>query len=423
MAKLRPSLSGSNSSTVKSHNLRTILYMLLRHDYISRARMAEMTGLSTTTITNLITELLDQGIVAEEGNEANHRRGAGRPRTALRLVSEARYAMGVHIGVGKVQVAVTDLRANIISHQALTFPVDETGQRVLSKTADLIRQTVNESQIRPKHILGVGVGASGLVNPDTGVNLIAPNLGWYNLSLRDWFADQLGYPVYVDNNVRAMALGEVMFGAARNVRVAAFVYARIGVGAGFVVDGQLYRGSGAGAGEIGHTTLVPDGGQPCRCGNTGCLETLVSEPAIMNRAYHLAEQDEAGLLAGYLRQEKSPTVEQVFAAARAGDRPTQQMLAEIANYMGIALANLVNILNPELILLGGVFAQGQDVLLPLVEETVRRRAFANLGERVRLRPASLGRRAGVVGGAALALTHFFYQQAAPLTYPSFEVVI
>ncbi len=405
-------LVGSNISTIKSHNLRAILLALLRHEYISRTRLAKLTGLSTTTITNLISQLLEQGIVIEEGTEMlQPRRGAGRPRMALRLVPEAQYAVGIHIGVGNIRVAVTDLRAHILSYLSLDHPLDKPAEAVLAETAELVNQAITQSGVNPQNVIGIGVGASGLVNPDTGINIIAPNLGWRNAPLREWLAKPLGLPVCVENNVRAMALGEALFGAAQNVRVLAFVYARIGVGAGLVVDGQLYRGSGAGAGEIGHTMIIPDGGELCRCGNTGCLETLVSEPVIVGLAKELAGQNGCGILATHLQQVEELTIEQVFTAARAGDTPTQIMLTQRARYMGIALANLVNILNPELILLGGIFTQEHNLLLPTIEATMRQHAFANLGQRVRLQPTGFGRNAGVIGGAALALTTFFYQQA------------
>jgi predicted NBD/HSP70 family sugar kinase/biotin operon repressor len=403
-------LVGSNSSTVKSHNLRAILLALLRQEHVSRVQLAELTGLSTTTITNLVTELLEQGIVVEEGTETLERRpGAGRPRMALRLVPEARYAIGVHIGVGSVRVAITDLRATILHSRFLDHPLDRSAETVLAETAQLIRCVAGESKISLQDVIGIGIGASGLVNPAIGVNLIAPNLGWRDVMIGDRLSEDLGLPVRVDNNVRAMALGEALFGPAQNVRVLAFVYARIGVGAGLVVDGQLQWGSGAGAGEIGHTTIVPDGGALCRCGNTGCLETLVSEPAIMALARAMIERDGQSRLAACVREANEVTIEQVFAAGRAGDVATQTMLAERARYMGIALANLVNILNPDLILLGGIFAQGQDLLLPTVEATVRQRAFANLGERVKLQPTTFGHNAGMTGAAALALAAFFYQ--------------
>jgi predicted NBD/HSP70 family sugar kinase len=372
-----------------------------------------LTGLSTTTITNLISELLEQGVATEEGVEKPRgRRGAGRPRTALRLVPEALHAVGVHFGVGSVRVGVADLRANLLAYRSLAHPLEKPPEQVLSETTELVTEALAQSGVNPQQVVGIGVGASGLVDPETGINLVAPNLGWREVPIRDWFAGCLPYPVCVNNNVRAMALGEALFGAGRDVRVLAFVYARVGVGAGLVVDDQLYHGSAAGAGEIGHTTILCNSAEPCRCGNTGCLETLISEPVIVRLAGDLARQDEGGILATHLQQAEGTAIERVFAAARAGDTATRTMLQERACYLGIALANLVNILNPDLIVLGGICAQGKDLLLPAIESTMRERAFANLGKRVRLQTTSFGWRAGVVGAAALALDAFFYQQPA-----------
>jgi predicted NBD/HSP70 family sugar kinase len=216
-----------------------------------------------------------------------------------------------------------------------------------------------------------------------------------------------------------------MFGAGRGVNTLAFVYGRVGVGAGFVVGGQVYRGSKAGAGEIGHTTAIQAGGAPCRCGNTGCLETLVSEPEIVRQAQVLAARAPGSILTARLNAPQvadqpaanmdgnpdSP-IERVFAAARDGDREALALLGERAGYMGTALANLVNLINPDMIILGGLFAAGQDLLLPHIEETMRRRSFAGLGEAVALRVTTFGRQVGVIGAAALALDAFFYRQDA-----------
>jgi predicted NBD/HSP70 family sugar kinase len=274
--------------------------------------------------------------------------------------------------------------------------------------------------------VGVGVGASGLVDPETGVNVVAPNLGWHDVPIRDILAHRLNVPIFVDNNVRAMALAEAMFGAGRGVNTLAFVYGRVGVGAGFVVGGQGYRGSRAGAGEIGHTTVIQAGGAPCRCGNTGCLETLVSEPELVRQAQVLAARAPNSILAARLNaapgavsgadgNSDSP-LERLFAAARDGDREALALLEERASYMGTALANLVNLINPDMIILGGLFAAGQDLLLPRIEETMRRRSFAGLGEAVALRVSTFGQEVGVIGAAALALDAFFYRQnALPVT--------
>jgi len=408
---IRQTFLGSNSSALKSHNMRAVLLMLLKHKHVSRVRLAQLTGLSTTTITNLVTDLLNQGVVTEQGVEKPEQRRVGRPRMALRLAPGARHAVGVHIGVSKVRVAVTDLHARCLNFLSLTRIGEKSSSQVLNETAALIKKAIAQSGVQAKHVLGVGVGASGLVNPYTGVNVFAPNLKWRDVPIRERLAGSLGLPVCVDNNVRAMALGEALFGVGQDVRALAFVYARNGVGAGFALDGQLYRGSAAGAGEIGHMTLIPEGGEPCRCGNTGCLETLVSEPTIVRLAEELAQQNQGGILATQLEQGQGTSIERIFEAARAGDTPTRDMLDARACYMGIAMANLVNILNPELIVLGGFFAQGQDLLLPVVKTTMRQRAFARLGENVRLQATSFGQQAGVVGAAALALSNFFYEQS------------
>jgi glucokinase len=320
----------------------------------------------------------------------------------------------VHIGVGEVHVALTDLFARPIHTHTFQHATDAPAGDVLAAIEDTTHHVIGASGVDPDAIVGLGVGASGLVNCHTGVNVLAPNLGWHDVPIRDQLTSRLGLPVFVDNNVRAMALAEALFGAAQDVGVLAFVYARVGVGAGFVVGGQLFRGR-AGAGEIGHVTILADNGIQCRCGNTGCLETLVSEPAIVRLAQAIAAQAPDGVLAQHLDRAGQSPIHAIFDAARSGDPATCDLLNQRARYMGIALANLVNTLSPELIILGGIFDTGQDVLLPVVESTLRDCAFANLGEDVRLQTPTFGPESGVIGAAALALDAFFYEQSEVLT--------
>ena len=402
-------LLGTSGSNIKSHNMRVILLALLRYKTVSRVRLSRLTGLSTTTITNLVTELMARGLITERG--IRHQGSVGRPRTALALVPDARYAVGVHIGVGSVRVTLADLFARPLDILRLEHPVDCSSQEVLTETVRLIHEIIDANSIPPSDVVGVGIGASGLVDIKTGVNVLAPNLGWRNIPLRAWFGERLDFPIHVDNNVRAMALAEAMFGSEPHGHVLAFVYARIGVGAGFVLGNQLYSGSGAGAGEIGHMTILVEGEREieCRCGNYGCLETLFSEPVIVRAAQALAKKAPEGILAQSLAAGDGSILDRVFAAAEQGDAATQALLAERASYMGIALANLVNILNPDRIVLGGMFVQGRPWLLPATEATMRRRAFANLGKRVQIETTSFGRDVGAIGAASLALNQFFYQ--------------
>ena len=404
---------GSNINLVKAHNLRAILLSLLYEGSVSRVELAEKTSLSTTTVTNLVYELIEQNIVIEEGlEETTGRRRVGRPRTALHLVADARYAVGVHIGIGLFRVTVTDLFAEMLGSNIVPFELSTPPRQVFNQIAEWIQKTIDDHKIDRQRILGVGIGASGLVNYRTGVNILAPSLKWRDVPVREILAEKLSFPIIVDNNVRAMALAEAFFGAGRGVNSLAFVYGRVGVGAGFVVGGQIFRGSSAGAGEIGHTIVIPEGGQLCRCGKRGCLETLVSETSLINQAHEIAERQPDGLLAQHLKVDDGSLMsERIFAAARAGDQNTRQMIEQRACYLGMALANLVNVINPELILLGGMFAEGDDLFLPVAETTMRELSFAGLGEKVRVQPTSFGWRAGVIGAAALALSTFFYQHS------------
>ncbi|MCU0507934.1 MAG: ROK family transcriptional regulator [Anaerolineae bacterium] len=404
---------GRSITGVKEHNLQAILFALLRYGPISRVDMAQLTGLSATTITNLVTDLLEQGIVEEAGKidderAGDRRRGAGRPRTLVRLIPDARCAAGVHIGVDTVRVGVTDLFGELQAYRMAQQPEDASPECLLALAAELIEDALAESGKCRDCLVGIGVGASGLTDPRTGVNVLAPSLGWRDAPVRDILERLTGRPVTVDNNVRAMALAESMFGGGRDVNTLAFIYSRVGVGAGFVVGGQLYRGTQYGAGEIGHTTVVPVAGKPCRCGNSGCLETLVSEGEIVRQATLLAECRPGSILSRALARETS--IDAVFEAARSGDPDALGVLDDCAFHLGTTLANLTNLMNPDKIILGGVFAAGADLMLPRVEETMRRRAFAGLGERVTLAVTTFGRKVGAIGAAALALDAFFYNR-------------
>ncbi len=308
-----PALTGRSIGNLKTHNVRAVLLTLLHGEAVSRVRMAQLTGLSTTTITNLIAELLEQGIVAETGKEGaatgrngDGRAAAGRPPTLVSIQPNARYAVGIHFGVDAVRVGVCNLFGVLRNYAVLPHPAGIQPDALLAEAGRLAKKVIAEAGVEEVRLVGVGVGASGLVDPEAGVNVLAPNLGWRNVPLRAMLAGHLGLSVFVDNNVRAMALAEAMFGAGRGVNSLAFVYSRVGVGAGFVVGGEVYRGSRAGAGEIGHTTVVPSGGAPCRCGNAGCLETLVSEPEIVRQAQVLAARAPDSILAAKLAANHRP---------------------------------------------------------------------------------------------------------------------
>jgi glucokinase-like ROK family protein len=399
---------GSNQITAKSHNIRSILKALLYHQQISRVELAELTGLTTATISNLVNELLSQGLVRENGIEQVISPRVGRPRMTVELIPDARFAIGVHIGIGEFQVVITDLLAKIVSSATQKFDVCASAEIVIQEIVSQIDHLIIQSGISKNLIVGIGVGASGLVNVETGVNINAPNLCWQNIPIREWIHQRIGLPVVVDNNVRLMCLAEAMFGERKTANVMAFVYARVGVGAGLFVNGKLFRGMAAGAGEIGHSIMIPDGGEKCSCGNYGCLETLVSQKAILRSARHLAEANPTGILAQKFSDCQNNEMDYLFSAAQDGDEEVLKMLAEKARYFGIALANLINILNPNLIVLGGILEQGEEFFLPVIKKVVKEYAFSHHGDQVEICVSGFGQKTGVIGASALALSTYFY---------------
>ena len=403
---------GSNINLVKAHNMQALLLTLLYEDNLSRVQLAKRLGLSNTTITNLVSELIGLGLVTDSDCHEISKKGVrpvGRPRTGVCLQPNAHYVIGIHIGVGIFRLAITNLRDEIIIDQVQPFNVEIPALQILDLMVKSVKDLIAKSQIQAQNILGIGVGASGLIDFQTGVNVFVPNLNWRDVPIKAYLEEQLDFKVVVDNNVRTMALAESYFGAGRSVDSLVFVYGRIGVGAGFIYKGQIFRGSAMGAGEIGHTNFLLEDGKPCRCGKNGCLETLVSESVILKETEMILSSEPEGILAQMVKAAPdSDRMELIFKAARQGDATIHKMLEDRAYYLGIALANMVNLYNPELIILGGIFSEGEDIFITPLRRTIEKMAFANLGTRVRIQATSFGWKAGVCGAAALALTHYFY---------------
>jgi N-acetylglucosamine repressor len=393
----RGPISGSNSIRIKAHNQQAILLSLLQHGALSRSGLARRTGLSATTISNQTSTLLAQGYLREEDAPVPAgKRSVGRPQTGLQIAPGAAAVLGIHIGIGTIRAARHDLFGRVQEERVAEFDLQEAATAVLARAADLAAALPAPESIP---LLGVGVGIPGLVDPAAGRSLQAIGLGWRDVAVSERIAARLGLPVQVENNVRAMGLGSAMFGAGRGSDLQVFVYGRVGVGAGIVRNGQIFRGSGGGAGEIGHMIVAAEDGPLCRCGRRGCLETQVSAPALLDAAAEIGFQTEVSGRAA---------IAALLLAAGEGDESLQALLQERARLLGVTLANLVNFLNPKCIVLGGLFAQGEQFFLPMVRQTVRELAFARLGRSVKIETTHFGAQAGVVGAAALALAAEFY---------------
>jgi predicted NBD/HSP70 family sugar kinase len=378
-----------------------ILEAVQRAGAISRSRLVTRTGLTPATITNAVRELIELRLVHPTGRLAPRRQAtAGAPSVLLGLDPSWHRVLSVHQGVTQIRLGVHDLGGAVLAARELPAVPGEEPAAAVRRISAGLRDLVRRQGLAPDQIRGVGVGAVGLVDPVSGVVRAAPNLGWSDVALGQMLASGLGWPVTVRNNVHGMAAGELRFGRLPEAD-AVYVYVGTGIGSGIVAEGRVREGAHGAAGEIGHLT-VPGGG-PCTCGKVGCLETIAAEPAIVRRA---------GLAAAPGGHKQA--VARLVELALAGDGSALALLAEVAQGLGRALAQVVEILDPRAVIVNGVIAEaGQAVLEPLAV-ALHESAFAVRGRLVPVRAASFGRRAGLIGAATLALNEFVYNPEADL---------
>jgi glucokinase-like ROK family protein len=385
---------------IRQINLSAILYHLRENAPSSRATLAEITGLNKTTVSSLVGELIEDQFVHEVGLESG---AVGRRAMLLKLNPAAGCIVSGEIGVDFISVIAANFAAEVIwRHQTRINPA--MGQdAIVTKTVALLKQAVEQGSSSCRTLLGVAVGVPGLVDQETGMLSFAPNLGWKDVPVRSVLQQSFDAPVFVDNEANLAALGEHYFGAAQGYDEVLYISAGVGLGGGVVHDGQLCRGATGVAGELGHMTMDPNGKQ-CNCGNRGCWETLVSQQVLFRRIRQAIEAGQASQLSEAVNGDYSRlTVPLVADAARANDAVALSALARIGHDLGIGMASLVNALNPELVVFGGILSLAWEFLLPTVMEEMQNRALHWNREAAQVVLARHRFDACVMGGVALVL--------------------
>jgi glucokinase-like ROK family protein len=400
----------------RSGNRAGVLEVIRRNQGISRAELTAHTGLTHAAISNIVGELLDQGLIVEDGQASAE---LGRPRIRLKI-NAARYAViGVDLARSQIRAIVSDLQGNILHAVSASSTYDHPLEITLTTLTDLLDQLLAECAGVAPRIVGIGVGAPGPLSAAQGLIISPPNFGgWRNVPLKHLLESRFGLPVYIDNDANACALAEGWFGAGRAFEDFIYFAVGTGVGAGIMIGGALHRGVHGIAGEVGHTTVEATGRQ-CVCGNHGCLELYTSATALVDAACAAIKAGEPSLLAdlcaapagaagGPERLLAGPTVEQIAAAARAGDPLSRRLLDREIEYLGAAIVSLVNLLDPQAVFLGREVPQAAgDILLEPLANLVAQRAFSVAAERVQIRLATLGRDAPAIGAACLVLQELF----------------
>lgn len=389
---------------MKQLNVSAVLKVIKDNGSLSRAEIAKLTGLTPASVTN-ITKLLieDDFLIESKIGESS----GGRPPIILELNPNARYVVGVGIGVGVVDVVITNLSANIIIKRSMIIEEERYDyDLVFKKLVNLINEVIQFSKIDKDKVLGVGVALHGIVNARTGISIHSLYYGWKNKYIKEKLEEELGLTVYVDNDVRAMALGESWFGATKDI--ANFVTLNIsnGIGAGIIINNTPYYGVDFSAGEIGHVVVEADGDK-CNCGNYGCLETVASNNNITRKAIKLIKQGVNSSLSKDIDDINNLSIEDICKAANNGDELSITILKEAARYIGIAITNLINILNPTAIVVVGEIFENTTHTVETLSEIVKNRGLKLSSENVRIIRSLLGRDAAVVGASTLVIQEIF----------------
>ena len=312
--------------------------------------------------------------------------------------------MGIDLGGSKILTAIVDPQGGMLSSDESITPATKGREAIIQGIVDSAHHALTQAGLTISEICAIGIGAAGISSPEAGILFSSPNLpGLRNVLLRDIMQEILGKKTFLINDADAAALGEFYFGAAKGVDDFIYITLSTGIGGGIVMDGKIHTGAIGAAGEVGHMT-IDDKGPICNCGNRGCWETLASGTALIREARKRMERGVRTHILEYAEGDiEKVTPQAIHGAAQQGDRLAKELIGRTGYYVGVGLANLINIFNPELIVIGGGLSNIGDMLLKPAFKVAGERAFKEAFQAVRFASAGLGQTSGVLGAAAFAL--------------------
>jgi glucokinase-like ROK family protein len=382
----------------------------------SRSELMTRTGLGRAIVARRVQELLDRGLITE--GEVGPSTG-GRPPRQLGFRADAGHVLVADLGATSISVALTDLAGRIIGHYTEPAEISSGPEAILGRVDELFGELQHTARSLPGPVWGVGLGVPGPVHFASGRPVSPPIMpGWDGYPIRERFGERYDAPVWVDNDVNVLALGEWRAGIAQGHDNVVVVKIGTGIGAGIISDGRLHRGAQGSAGDVGHIQVVDDASVLCRCGNIGCLEALAGGAAIGRHGEAAALEGRSARLAAALDEHGAVTAEDVARAAAFGDPVAVDLLQSAGRRVGFMLASVVNFFNPSLIIIGGGVAQSGDQLLASIRETVYRRSLPMATRELLLQRSSLGLLGGVIGVSALVVDQLFTRDSIERWLPA-----
>ncbi|ABF87082.1 transcriptional regulator, ROK family [Myxococcus xanthus DK 1622] len=379
-----------DAAGMRAQNSSLLLNMIWRERQISRAEIARRTELSPSTVSAIVADLERSGLVRSIG--AGVSRGGRRP-TLIGFCDDAFSLIGVEMGATHVTAALTDLRGRVRAYRHASHAVREDPKGTLQKVRELVQEVLDAERVPRRSVAGMGIAVPSPVHPSAPGKL-SPLLvpAWRDYDVQESLRSAFGLPVFVDNDANLGALSECYWGAGVNGEDLAYIKLATGIGSGHIIHGDVYRGAGGTAGEISHMAVDSSGPQ-CVCGLRGCLVTLIGSAALLERARELMGR----------KDKRALTVRELVEGARAGEPAARQVIDGLGHYLGIAVAGLLNLLNPAIVVLGGEISSVGDLLLDPLRASVRKRALSTSMAETRIVTSALGDRAIAVGAATLVL--------------------
>ena len=408
MPTLEAEVATQTRIALEPDGLVAVLDHVRAHGAASRAELAQATGLGRSVLTQRVDALLDYGLLAEDRLGVST---GGRAPRLLRFRADAGYLLVADLGATSTDVALADLAGEIVVHRQEASDIAAGPDAVLARVEELFDECVAEAATGS--VWGIGIGVPGPVEFESGRPVSPPIMpGWDGYAVRARFAER-GVPVWVDNDVNVMALGELTAGCGRGVDDFVFVKIGTGIGAGIVVDGRIHRGAKGSAGDVGHIHVQAGREVTCRCGMSGCLEAFAGGAALARDAEAAAREGRSDFLSALLEEKGFLDAADVAVASKHGDPVGIELITEAGRLIGQMLTGIVNFFNPSLIVIGGGVAGAGDLLLATIRQAIYRRSLPLATRDLVVRRSELDDRAGVIGAATMAANELFAREYLP----------
>lgn len=387
-------------AAMRDMNLTLILNILHDQAPLSRAALAHLTGLNKATVSSIVKVLLTNGLIRESGVNGSSTE-VGRPAINLEPDPTAGYFIGVEIGVGFISIITVNFSMKIISRRYESTLTYYSQDKIIERLLFLLMESKEQVDHLQRPLFGIGIGVPGLVDIANGILLFAPNLGWQDLPLRSRIEAVLDVPVYLANEANLAALGESVFGAGQDCKNMLYVSSGMGLGGGLILNGRLVEGTAGFAGEVGHM-LVERNGRHCNCGSRGCWETVAGQQALFRRVEEAVKADQSSWITAKIESDFNKlSIPLIVEAAQQNDAVATQALQATAEWLGIGMANLMNVINPQRVILGGPMSAAHEQLLPIIRQTITSNCWHWVQDKVEIVPAAHGQDAAVMGGVAI----------------------